>query len=630
MRFPVVSLALAMAASSVLALPRSANACGGTFCDTGPRAMPVDQTGENILFVMQQGTVEAHIQIQYRGDAARFSWVLPVQALPDFEVGSQALFSRLLAATVPRYGYTTQRDFCGPTTGSSSGAGGSGGSGGGFGVDASVADSGVTVVLQKTVGAFEVKVLSGGTADEVLSWLATNGYQVPTNAPALFQDYVAKSYLFVAVKLTGGAGIDEIHPLVVRYQGTQPCVPLKLTAVAAVEDMGVRTFFLGTKRVVPKNYKHVVLNPAKLDWIAFGANYKELVGRAADSPVANGKAFTTEYAGPTAIVGNAPIAQASWNPDVFTSLPAVDVVTRLQQQGLMTCYTGFVRFDGGGGSLGPICNYFHPLLQPLLRTYLPAPATLNVDGGTVTDPNAVEGYFYSCLSCYSSSIDQAKWNGAAFAGDLRTRIVEPARHADALLATWPYLTRMFTTISPAEMTEDPEFHAKDGLPPVSLPATGVRRIACNGQSGMSLPDGRQVALTPLGTWPLFDMPWAERIEEYPATGNPIVLVDNTQRINAQLALWNEAQGWPPQGTAGAGTGSGGTSGPGGATGAGGYGSSSGGAGGRFDGGTGYPIDSSPGEGCSCSIPSAGGSSALPLGLATLLGLARALRRRART
>jgi hypothetical protein len=63
--------------------------------------------------------------------------------------------------------------------------------------------------------------LSGGP-DDVVDWLGTNGYQMSAEAPALFQDYVARGYLFVAVKLTGGAGIDEIHPLVVRYAGSKP------------------------------------------------------------------------------------------------------------------------------------------------------------------------------------------------------------------------------------------------------------------------------------------------------------------------------------------------------------------------------------------------------------------------
>src|SRR5689334_14688664 len=96
-------LGILTAAATWGSATRDAHACGGTFCDSGPRFMSVDQTGENILFVMQPGKVEAHIQIQYKGDAPHFSWVLPVQALPDFSVGSEALFTRLLQATVPSY-----------------------------------------------------------------------------------------------------------------------------------------------------------------------------------------------------------------------------------------------------------------------------------------------------------------------------------------------------------------------------------------------------------------------------------------------------------------------------------------------------------------------------------------------
>jgi hypothetical protein len=536
---------LSAAAALTSASPR-ADACGGTFCNSGNRQQAIDQTGENILFVMEPGKVEAHIQIQYQGAAASFSWVLPVQALPEIEVGSQALFDRLLAGTVPTYGYTTQYDSCGNF--GSTGSGGSVGfaSGGGGGSFQNAADAGVSVVLQKTVGAFEVTVLQGGTTQEVLAWLSANGYQAPTATPQLLDGYVANHYLFVAVKLTNGAGIDEIHPLVVRYAGTQPCVPLKLTAVAAVEDMGVRTFFLGTKRVVPKNYKHVVPNPVMFDWMSLGSNYKTVISKSVDSPVANGHAFVTEYAGPTAVVGAATISSPQWNASPFTTAAAVDVIKLLRQQGLIQCF-------------GATCNYGHPLLLPILRDYLPAPATLSgSDGGALpANPNEVEGRFYSCLagvpvqpiSCDASTIDAQKWDAAKFASALSTRIIEPARHADSLLTSWSYLTRMFTTISPAEMTEDPEFLEQDNLPNVRISGSGsaLRRITCTGASGMTLPDGWQVALTPGAAWPGFtnEMPFAERIEEFPAVGASLVLVDNTERISSQLKAWNDSQGWPP-------------------------------------------------------------------------------------
>ena len=388
--------------------------------------MPVDQTGENILFVIEGGQVEAHIQIQYRGDAARFSWISPVPALPRIEVGSDPLVAKLLAGTVPVFGYSTQRDVCG------TGGGARGGAGSGWGrpgIDAS-ADSGGggVVIAQKQVGAFEATTLSGGAA-EVVDWLGTNGYQMPPEAPTLFQDYVARGFLFVAVKLTGGAGIDEIHPLVVRYAGDQPCVPIKLTKVAAVDDMGIRTFFLGNTRVGPTNYKSITLNPARLDWLAFGSNYKELVSRAVDSPVANGEAFVTEYAGPTAIVGALPLTPTASDPTVFTTLTAAESIQRMKQQGLLNCRLG----------PPPTRDLFRPppshlLLEPPARApapsrFLPAPASLVINDGGATSTNRalIEGYIYDCPSCYLSPDRSQQME----LGEIRASARRPRRHAVA-------------------------------------------------------------------------------------------------------------------------------------------------------------------------------------------------------
>jgi hypothetical protein len=100
----------ALAAILSLFVPQVAtlvHACGGTFCDSCPQNMPVEQTGENILYVVDGENVEAHIQIQYKGAAGRFAWVLPVQALPSFEIGSQPLFDAMLQGTFPTVQLTT-------------------------------------------------------------------------------------------------------------------------------------------------------------------------------------------------------------------------------------------------------------------------------------------------------------------------------------------------------------------------------------------------------------------------------------------------------------------------------------------------------------------------------------------
>jgi hypothetical protein len=438
-------------------------------------------------------------------------------------------------------------------------------------------------------------VLQGGTAAEVTDWLNTNGYAMPPTAPELLGGYVAQKYLFVAVKLTGGAGIDQIHPLVVRYAGSEPCVPLKLTAVAAIEDMGVRTFFLGTRRVVPKNYKHLVLNPVMINWMSFAANYEEVVSRAADSPVANGRAFLTEYAGPASAVNAFGLVSPSWSAAAFVHADALGVVDLLKQQGLIT--------SCGGGT----CNYAHPLVLPLLRQYLPAPAGVD------------EGGFYDCIACYAAQVDRAKWgDGTGFARDLQERIIVPARHASDLLTTYPYLTRMYTTISPAEMIEDPTFEERDALPNVTALTTATQHTTCGNQSGMVLPDGREVGLVPVAnpaspsatmlTWPTFtdDMPWVERVEEFTASAAdagaasadggtaPLVLVDNREKIDRLLKAYNDSVGWTPLGL------DAGSSGAGGAGG----GINLGGAGGVYldtDGGLGFDV-AAGGADCGCELP----------------------------
>ena len=202
-RLTTVLGAAAMLTAAWTAAPTIAQACGGTFCDAGPQSMPVDQTGENILFVMEEGYVEAHIQIQYTGNPEKFAWVVPVMALPEIEVGSDPLFTSLLSATVPTFTLNTrQEDNCFDS--------GGGGLGCGYADSAAgVRDDfmddeppqGPNVVLKDTAGAFEYAVLEGGTVEGITQWLNENGYAQDEQAPQILEEYLNEGFMFVAFKL---------------------------------------------------------------------------------------------------------------------------------------------------------------------------------------------------------------------------------------------------------------------------------------------------------------------------------------------------------------------------------------------------------------------------------------------
>jgi MYXO-CTERM domain-containing protein len=525
--FRFVSLfGTALALTVPLLTPSAAEACGGTFCDSGPTAMPVDQTGENILFHITDTSVEAHIQIQYdpNSGAEAFAWVIPVSAIPTFEVGSQFLFDAMLAGSVPSYGMSIQSDFCGDGSGSEGGstftgtgdpANSAGGDGDG--------DGGPEVVLQTTVGAFEIAVLDGGTVDGVMQWLTENGYQQDPAAEPILAQYLADGFLFAAVKLSNRAGVDEIHPIVLRYEGDEPCVPIRLTAIAAVDDMEIRTFFLQDARVVPVNYRHVLVNPLKLDWLNNAVNYKEVISMAVDAQEADGNAFVTEYAGDSSVIQTFSIYQG-WSSAPFAAFvdSPIGVIEELEAQSLLSCDPEW----------GTECNFIHPLVAPILAEYIPVPDGLGANE------------FYDCLSCFAPQINLAVWNAAAFVQKLDERIINPAMNAVALVEANPYLTRMYTTISPLEMNADPIFKINNTLPEIPNIRFANQTTHCDGSASVTLPDGREVYF-PDSTnmsWPDFgdEMPWDEDIDQENMADNaPLVnLVDNTDKINELLAGYN--------------------------------------------------------------------------------------------
>ncbi|WP_106089486.1 DUF2330 domain-containing protein [Enhygromyxa salina] len=519
----------ALAFAAPLLVPTSASACGGTFCDSGPTAMPVDQTGENILFHVTDTSVEAHIQIQYNPDsgAEQFAWVIPVMAIPEFSVGSQLMFDAVLAASVPSYGLSIQNDFCSdenvPQSAGETGAADDGG----FGGSATGGDEGSngdpTVVLQTTVGAFDISVLEGGTVESVMQWLGDNGYQQDPAAEPILAEYLANDFLFVAMKLSNQAGVDEIHPIVIRYEGNEPCVPIRLTRIAAVEDMEIRAFFLQEARVVPTNYRHVLINPLKLDWVDNASNYKEVISMAVDAQKADGNAFVTEYAGTSQNIATWMIYQ-DWVSEPFAGLvdSPIGAIEELENQGLMLCDTDW----------DTACTYMHPLLESIITEFIPVPDGVEAN------------LFYDCLSCYVDQIDLAAWDAAAFVERLDERVIAPAKSAVALIQNNPYLTRLYTTISPAEMNEDPIFRVNTTLPDVPNINFANQINHCDGSATVVLPDGREVLFSDAGNivWPDFadEMPWEEAVDqENMADDAPLVnLVDNTDRINELLAAHN--------------------------------------------------------------------------------------------
>ena len=148
------------------------------------------------------------------------------------------------------------------------------------------------------------------------------------------------------------------------------------------------------------------------------------------------------------------------------------------------------------------------VLLALLRKYIPMPESLRAAGIN-------ENQFYSNISQFQSALGMTPVDGAAFTAELEMRIITPLREAQAMIDGQPYLTRLYATVSPDEMTRDPLFHFNAELPPVSNVhmAKAVGGVCSGGSLTamiLELEDGSRIALD-----------GAPTTRPYPFEGRPV-------------------------------------------------------------------------------------------------------------
>ena len=265
---------------------------------------------------------------------------------------------------------------------------------------------------------------------------------------------------FVALKLLPDSAAGDVVPLRLSFRSARGAIPIIPTAVAAQPDMGVIVHVLGEHRAIPLNYRHVVINEAAIDWSNFGSNYADVVAQAADE--AGGHAFATDYAGPLdeALV----MALRPLSPGTIIRLEEV------------------VSYGGLWDVLG--------------RRTLQDPDVQRVLLSVAEDQLALQD-FLRCPDCSGGS--ERPIDGAAVAAALRVEVQEVREHLAGLFEASPYLTRLFTALSPVEMDTDPVFAFNPDLEDVPVLRTATRHVPCDGNdedwenATIELADGRVIA-----------------------------------------------------------------------------------------------------------------------------------------
>ncbi|MHC4610627.1 MAG: DUF2330 domain-containing protein, partial [Planctomycetota bacterium] len=395
-------------------------ACGGFFC----QALPIDQAGEQIIFRQDGSTVTAIVLIQYTGEAEDFSWVLPVPGEPEITLASDMVFTPLELVTRPQFNLRFEGEPCAvfdlfqdDFDSAPSAEGGEG------------ADEGVEILEELDVGPFAIQVVTSDDPAAMAAWLDENDYDLTERGEQLIAPYVEEGMNFVAMKLRQDQGVGDIQPIKLIYESDVPMIPIRLTAVAAVPDMGILVWMLGDARAVPLNYPHVEVNYTRLNWFQGSAlayaDYQDRVTEAMNE--VGGLGFATDYAGT--------------DLDVLSALP--DPVALQSEADRLAALDNGLDFYG---SLVFSFLFPQPRVLEILRRNLPPPEGAG-------DEVYLDGFLLS-ETFGADALAEAR---GTILKELIESTVPPLEETLSVFDGMPYLTRLFTTLSPEEMSLDPIF-----------------------------------------------------------------------------------------------------------------------------------------------------------------------------
>jgi hypothetical protein len=212
----------------------------GCFVFHWDKRKDINEPTQKAIILHDKGREDMILQVKYEGPAEEFGWLIPVPGLPEVKKGSMDCFYELSRLT-------QRRLETGPMMMSA-----------GLSRNGVSEDEDVHVIKIKTVGAYEVAVLSAAKGASLAAWLEAHQFNFPKEKQEVLDDYARKQWYFIAAKIdpnqngftlqrglpkmgsdrTGIAASTrkklangELHPLVIRFPSEKCVFPLAISAV---------------------------------------------------------------------------------------------------------------------------------------------------------------------------------------------------------------------------------------------------------------------------------------------------------------------------------------------------------------------------------------------------------------
>jgi HEAT repeat protein len=233
----------------------------GCFVFKWNKAIDINEPTQKAIIVHDAGREDLLLQVKYEGPLEEFGWLIPVPSLPKVEKGSMEPFYELSQLTQRRFGIPTKGNMV-------------------LAARSSGGMEEVKVIEIKTVGAYEVAVLSARDSGSLSRWLQAHDYSIPGGKQEIVDDYIQNGWYFVAAKIQLNTGVafkevsstspkdsgasskarravqkklssGELHPLLISFDTVKCVFPLKISAVGG-KPSEVSLYVLSAKPLLEK------------------------------------------------------------------------------------------------------------------------------------------------------------------------------------------------------------------------------------------------------------------------------------------------------------------------------------------------------------------------------------------
>lgn len=239
----------------LLLIPSLTKADGGMM---PPPNQWIYETGQKGAIVFQNNTETLVLSTSFQGDAKDFAYIVPTPSKPEVSKVSDDIFTNLEELTQQEY-YNTM-----PLSGGLGGA------------DMAVKQE-VTVVEEKQVGIFDIKVLTATGANALFDWLKENNFTYPASKKYILDDYIQNKWYFTTAKISTEAITKDVEskltqgdltPLKFTFETQNIVYPLKISAVVddvvmkkdyeAVQE-NLSDYEISSKMLYPVDYVPITL-----------------------------------------------------------------------------------------------------------------------------------------------------------------------------------------------------------------------------------------------------------------------------------------------------------------------------------------------------------------------------------